>query len=99
MGDRDEDIIVQAGSSTRWVHLGIDALGGAEQHQGLIDEVTAEVEQRAPAGRGWTRIRLEALEARLEPHGVAEPTVREQLLHRTEIRIPAPVLKYRQRHA
>jgi hypothetical protein len=94
MGQRHEHVVVQA--ALPQPPLGVDGLDRPEQQQRLVDQVAAEVEQRAAArGRG-PRLGVEPLEPRLEPEDGAQCPPSDQRLDGAEVGVPAPVLVRRQ---
>ncbi len=106
VADRDEDVVV-GGPAARVVDLAVDLRGGAEELQGLIDQVRAQIEQQpaarragrdlAPGGAG--ELRPPALEARLEPVHLAELSLVEQPAKGQEVGVPAAVVEDGERHA
>jgi hypothetical protein len=70
VGERDEDVVVAA--AVAQPPLGVDARHRPQQHQGLVDQVAAEVEQRAAARGRRAGLGCEPLEA-ATPAGVSVP--------------------------
>ncbi len=100
MGERDEGVVVGLGAGAADVRLGVDLGDRAEEDQGLVDDVAAEVVEQtsdlcrvaglAPAA---LELRAPALEAGLEAPGVAEFTVGEEPPEGQEVVVPAAVLE------
>ena len=51
VGQRDEEVVVQPAGLATVMHLGIHAADRTREHQRLIGQVAAEVQQGATAGR------------------------------------------------
>ena len=77
--------------------LGVDRGHRAQQHQCLVDEVAAEVAQRATPGGRRTRLGIEPLEPRLEPRQLTQGTAVGKVADGQEVGVPAAVLVRRQR--
>ena len=75
---RDEHVVVEPVVAR--AGLGVHGLDRAEQREGLVDEVGAEVEQRAAAGPARPVLRRVPLEPRLEPAHLAQRAVVDQRL-------------------
>ena len=96
----DEHVVVGRVLGPAAVDLGEDRPHGSEQHHGLVDQVTAQIEEEparltgvvalapAPAER-----RPPPLEARLETTYVAERTRGDQGLQGAEVGVPPTVLE------
>jgi hypothetical protein len=52
MGQRDEHVVIEPGRVAMVMHLGVHAADRAREHQGLVGQVAAEVQQGPAAGRG-----------------------------------------------
>jgi hypothetical protein len=97
VGERHEDVVVE--TALPRPPLGVDGLDRSEQDQRLVDEMAAEVEQGAAAGRRGTGVGVEPLEAGLEPgHGAQRPAV-DQGPDGAEVRVLPSVLVRRQHEA
>jgi hypothetical protein len=95
----EEGVIVDTGPRAAPVQLGVDVADGAEQQEGLVDEVGAQVEEEAPRllrGRILPPPRLRdgapALEPGLEAMDVAELTLVDEAPEREEVAVPPAVL-------
>ena len=95
-----------AASGRRVADLGVHRVGWAEQVQGLVDQVAAQVEQHTarlvgvgglpPPGR---RSGAPVLEARLEACDAAQIARFDERPRRQEVAVPAAILEHRQHHA
>jgi hypothetical protein len=74
------------------VRLGVHRSGRAEQLQGLVGHVAAEVAQHAAAGHGEAAGWRVLLHPRLERGHLAERARVQERADGAEIRVPAPVL-------
>src|SRR6202035_5444669 len=90
VGQGDEHVVLETRLAD--APLRIDAHCRAEQHQGLVGEMAAEVEHGAAAGFARPSLRRVAFEARLESRHRPQLTVGDELADGEEVRIPAPVL-------
>src|SRR4051794_33368391 len=99
MFEGDEGIVVRLGPRPATIDFGVDADGRPEQHDGLVDQVGAEVSQLSPAlirvptlppalADFWP----EPLEPGFEPDDLPETSLAEQCLDRQEVPVPAAVL-------
>ena len=92
-----ENIVVARLLGPTGVELAVHPLHRAEQLQGLVDQVRAQVEQHpvARAGRGFpgfADLRRPALHPGLEPGHFTERALPQEFLHGLELAVPAPVL-------
>ena len=90
-------------SGRRTANVGVDGLGPAEQHDGLVDDVRPEVVDDAGARprlgvplprplRSLGHARLPALVARLERVQGAEGALAQEIDDGAEVTVPTPVL-------
>ena len=99
----DERVVVDAALGSTDRDVGVDGLGPAEQHDGLVDDVRPEVVDDAGArprpgvplprplrslGHAW----LPALVARLERVQGAQGALAQEIDDGAEVTVPAPVL-------
>src|SRR5436309_11202569 len=99
MLQRDEAIIVRFDALTAAIQLCVYGHSRAEEGEGLIDEMTAEVIQQSTRFGGiglFTPTTLwggsPPLEARLEAHDVTEQAVSRKAPHGAEVAVPAAIL-------
>ena len=81
--------------------VGVDGVGRAEEAEGLVDEVGAEVVPQATAGdRGLAPaladLRAEAVEAGFERQDLAERAIGDEAAQREEVGVPAAVVEHRE---
>ena len=98
--EREEHVVVRDGALAPRVDLRVELAHRPEELHGLVDEVAAQVEEKAAAFRrrrafapAVACLRAPALEARLEPVDASKLPGVQQLPHRQEVPVPAPVLE------
>lgn len=99
VGQGHKDVVVESVLVVTVVHLGVHPLHRAGQHQSLVDQVAAEVDEGAAARGRSTRLGPEDLEPGFVADHGADFAAVQQRPQREEVGVPPAVLVHRQRTA
>src|SRR4051794_31592236 len=100
VGQGEKEVVIDLRSGSYSAYFGVHTVHGAEERQGLVDEMAAQVEQQTTGHAGvraltpGTRIDLRepAFIAGFEPVHSAERSLLKERLNSAEISVPSAIV-------